>query len=231
MTRRNIMARFNLVVIFGLLGACFLGSSNILYAQLHTNKGHLSGLKVSNIDPCTGTTFPPTTIGQTCLGGTLYAGTGYKTLDPTSRYMVIPSGCTDSSTTTCVGGTDSVLKTWATGTWATNPMHVTNWNDGRANTMTLANLPQTGGNTTPAANFCANMNYGGYRDWFLPSTNELNVVLYVNRAALGGFNELSGYWSSTGSRAYGAWGQSFGGGAQGTNRTTLGGYVRCVRTY
>lgn len=225
------MAQHKFVAIFCVSLFLTIVSSNILYAQLHTSKSHLSNLTVTNIDPCTGTTFPPTTIGQTCLGGALYAGRGYKTLNTTSRYMVIPSGCTDASATTCVGGTDSVLKAWATGTYATNPMHVTNWNDGKANTMTLANLPQTGGNTTPAANFCANMNYGGYRDWFLPSTNELNAVLYVNREALGGFNELSGYWSSTGSRAYGAWGQGFGNGAQGTNRTTLGGYVRCVRTY
>ncbi len=37
-----------------------------------------------------------------------------------------------------------------------------------------------------------------YRDWFLPSTNELNK-LYLNRAAIGGFTTSSGtyYWSSS----------------------------------
>ena len=51
------MARFKLAVVLGFSAACFLGSADILYAQIVLSGGHFSNFHTSNIDPCTGTTI------------------------------------------------------------------------------------------------------------------------------------------------------------------------------
>jgi hypothetical protein len=55
------------------------------------------------------------------------------------------------------------------------------------------NFPRT------AAVVCWTMESNGYRDWYLPSIGELEL-LYQNlfRARIGGFNASNVYWSSTG---------------------------------
>ena len=126
---------------------------------------------------------------------------------------------------TGAGGTDGAptLMVWATGTYASNSTHATDVTNGQNNTGVLANLLQTGGNTTPAAAWCSGMTYGGYHDWFLPSKNELNYVLYLNSTQkggnLGGF-QSSSYWSSTENNATIAWGQIFDNGIQFTDVKT-----------
>ena len=49
-----------------------------------------------------------------------------------------------------------------------------------------------------AASFCARFDFGGFKDWFLPSIDEL-ALMYQNlyQRGLGGFNEDMGYWSSS----------------------------------
>ena len=83
------------------------------------------------------------------------------------------------------------------------------------------------------------MNYGGYHDWFLPSYNELNYVLYNNMSfsatppagKIGGFQSNT-YWSSTEEDAGDAWGQWFGNGSYFvTAKWFSGKNVRCVRIY
>ncbi len=61
-----------------------------------------------------------------------------------------------------------------------------------------------------AMNKCTEITLHGYRDWYLPSKNELNLV-YTNlhRAGLGDFVEI-GYWSSTQVAGDCAWTQNFG---------------------
>ncbi len=144
-----------------------------------------------------------------------------------------PSGCTNSPTPTCLGGTDSVIKAWATGSYASNSTYATDVTNGQNNTGVLANLSQTGGNTTPVAAFCSSMHYGGYHDWFLPSKNELHYVLNLNSTQnggnLGGFQPFS-YWASTEDSAGFAWVQNIGDGEVGGVKTN-GAYVRCVRIY
>ena len=46
-------------------------------------------------------------------------------------------------------------------------------------------------------------NGGGYSDWYLPSTDELNK-LYLNRVAIGGFETrwFPYYWSSSEGESY-----------------------------
>jgi hypothetical protein len=211
-----------------------------LYAQIILSGGHFSGFKTNNIDPCTGTTSSPAqtweanAIGHACVGGALYVGP-VAGLNPSLRYMVTPGGCKDEICTGA-GGTDGALTqhVWATGGYASNSTHATDLTNGQNNTGVLANLLQTGGNTTPAAAWCSNMNYGGYHDWFLPSKNELNYVLYLNSTQkggnLGGF-QSSKYWSSTQRGAVDAWIQDFSNGAQGSINDTNSDYVRCARIY
>ncbi|HVK61324.1 MAG TPA: DUF1566 domain-containing protein [Bdellovibrionales bacterium] len=201
-------------------------------------------------DPCSGKS-----IGQTCVATTaLYAGD----LDG-SKYMVTPSGCTDSSTPTCSGGTDTITKDWY-GTTGSDSDIAALTNVGVATTP----APQKGDVETPiiaayasvsadsAADFCNDMVYGGYSDWYLPSKTELahlyckstpsshstsNPQENVNcggsppTAQLSGFH-VGYYWSSTEYDDRFAWSQSFtngsqyGPGGKGTTRP-----VRCVRRY
>jgi hypothetical protein len=48
-----------------------------------------------------------------------------------------------------------------------------------------------------AAQRCVQLNFGGYRDWFLPSRDELDLI-YKNlkQRGLGGFSNRE-YWSSS----------------------------------
>jgi hypothetical protein len=59
-----------------------------------------------------------------------------------------------------------------------------------------------------AARLCGDLVLGGYSDWYLPSSDELNQ-LYINRVAIGGFDS-SDYWSSSeGINFLIAWGIDF----------------------
>ena len=49
--------------------------------------------------------------------------------------------------------------------------------------------------TNNAATLCGTLSLNGYTDWYLPSRDELNK-LYLNKVAIGGFNN-GAYWSSS----------------------------------
>jgi len=88
------------------------------------------------------------------------------------------------------------------------------------------------GESGKAAQVCVNLYFNGYKDWFLPSKDELDLM-YKNlkQKGLGGFNN-NWYWSSS---HYGnkgsAWNQNFSDGSQeGYSRdSTLS--VRAVRAF
>jgi hypothetical protein len=65
---------------------------------------------------------------------------------------------------------------------------------GKKNTQTLV---EKGRGSLIAAQFCNDLEYGGYDDWFLPSRDELELM-YTNLKAkrLGEFSDTR-YWSST----------------------------------
>ena len=181
------------------------------------------GAKISNAviaaanDPCEGFS-----IGDSCGGG-LYAGTfnGYK-------YVVTPSGCTNSATPVCDGvSLDGFTLDWANNSGTSAYGVVTgasSTTDGFGNTALLA----TNYTDTDAAKYCYNMDYGGYTDWFLPAQDELNFF-YSNTAA---FNYRgSDYWSSTEDTSTKAYDQAMGSGGQGTSFKTFLRYVRCSRKY
>jgi hypothetical protein len=140
-----------------------------------------AGVTVSScaVDPCNGKT-----IGTACSGTTaLYAGT----FDG-GRYMVMPSGCADSTSNPSCSGSDTVTKTWNSGT--SDYYDITSISN-VASSSTASSSTERGDFTTPiiaaitnstqggahaAARFCQNMVYGGYSDWYLPSKSELSYI-------------------------------------------------------
>ena len=82
-----------------------------------------------------------------------------------------------------------------------------------------------------AARLCGDLVLGGYSDWYLPSTQELNQ-LYINRVAIGGFGTV--YWSSREENDGIAWSCGFYYGSQGNCNIafkTGNGNVRAVRSF
>jgi hypothetical protein len=81
-----------------------------------------------------------------------------------------------------------------------------------------------------AARLCGDLVLGGYSDWYLPSSDELNQ-LYINRVAIGGLDS-SDYWSSTEyPENYHAWFQSFGNGNHYNGNKNANLFVRAVRAF
>jgi hypothetical protein len=101
---------------------------------------------------------------------------------------------------------------------------------GKRNTELIA------GRGSAAAQRCAALNTGGYRDWFLPSKDELDLM-YKNLKArgLGGFGD-GWYWSSSELSNTLAWDQRFSDGHQDGRMYNPGGKdqpssVRAVRAF
>lgn len=85
--------------------------------------------------------------------------------------------------------------------------------NGAGNTIAIV---MQSGHTSSAARHCADLAYGGYDDWYLPSKDELDDV-YTNRVAINTTATANGgedianafYWSSTEDNVTSAWVQSF----------------------
>lgn len=203
-------------------------------------------------DPCVGKT-----IGQTCASTTaLYAGVfGGK------RLMVMPSGCTNSTSNPSCSGTDTVIKPWDDGSGSNydvpgveNASGATavSTQSGSVETPILAAIASsTEGGVHAAAKFCDDMVYGGFSDWFLPSKSELAYLfcksspsaynsIYpqenVNCGGSGPTNQLTGfaasrYWATTEGSGANAYQMRFDVGNQTASPKNSSYYVRCVRGY
>ena len=93
---------------------------------------------------------------------------------------------------------------------------------GKRNTQLIIDFLKTTGETGKAAHLCANLNFGGFNDWFLPSRDELDL-LYKNlrNKNLGNFvtkidvyNDTHIYWSSSQYNPYVSWFHNFNDGFQ-----------------
>ena len=108
----------------------------------------------------------------------------------------------------------------------------TAYGKGQDNTLQIVAVMNEYSVTEPyAAKLCKDFDFAGYRDWFLPSKDELNK-LYENRALIGGFsNEI--YWSSSESAddSENAWAQSFSNGVQSEDNKGSAHRARAVRGF
>lgn len=84
-------------------------------------------------------------------------------------------------------------------------------------------------NPAIAAAVASAYNGGGFKDWYLPSKEELNK-LYLNKALVGGFTDYD-YWSSTENSALNAWVQLFANGYQYIDNKMDADCVRPVRSF
>ena len=118
---------------------------------------------------------------------------------------------------------------WYNGTYTTTGATATAIGTGEANTQAIVASQDIG---SYAAELCADLTLGGYRDWFLPSKDELNLM-YVNLKVQGrGGFASAWYWSSSEGNFSYAWAQDFvivnqfhG------NKDDGNGYVRAARAF
>jgi hypothetical protein len=103
---------------------------------------------------------------------------------------------------------------------------------GKRNTQVIADYLRQTGESGRAAQLCASLDFDGYKDWFLPSKDELNLM-YTNlkQKGLGSFQN-NWYWSSSQDGSNGAWGQGFSDGGQvGYDGKSSTDYVRPIRAF
>jgi len=120
---------------------------------------------------------------------------------------------------------------WATAAFETTAIVAGTWTGlgtGAANTERI--IDQNGVGTSYAAGLVRAYAGGGYTDWYLPSVDELHK-LYLNKAAIGGFN-TGRYLSSSEFNASNAWQKSLNDGNQDSVGKSYTGYsVRAVRSF
>jgi hypothetical protein len=93
------------------------------------------------------------------------------------------------------------------------------------------NMEIIAGRGSAAAKRCAALNTGGYRDWFLPSKDELNLMYQnLKRKGLGEFTD-SWYWSSSEDDDDSVWGQGFSDGGQNNYGKDSNYSVRAIRAF
>lgn len=204
-------------------------------------------------DICLTAAPPPGTV---CKSGAIFAG-----VFDGAKYMVTPGNCTDSTTPTCDGGTDSVTKTWrGSGGGNSDIPGITNIVIGeslstteRGDVITPIIVAHSSTTSSSAAAFCHNMVYAGYDDWFLPSSNEgLFIYCHTNAAGhtpsypsgdpdcvrhggksneLTGFNDGTRYWGTEEASGSLAVALSFDDGTGFFHLKSSSRYVRCMRRY
>ena len=116
---------------------------------------------------------------------------------------------------------------WYNGRYVVTGATGTALGTGKANTAAIVAVQGPG---NYAARLCADLEIGGYRDWYLPSKDELDRI-YDNKRAITGFAEQR-YWTSSEADVNNAWPQNFANGFQYTLYDKF--YeirVRAVRTF
>lgn len=130
-------------------------------------------------------------IGQSYRGGIIFY------IDSTGQHGLIAATSDQGTSIAWNNGVNIVTN--ATGTTR---------GTGAANTRKIVNVQGSTGSY--AALLCANYSAGSYKNWYLPSKDELNL-LYKKKDIVGGFSG-SNYWSSSEVTQGKAWDQEFGGG-------------------
>jgi hypothetical protein len=97
---------------------------------------------------------------------------------------------------------------------------------GQENTIAIITAQGAG---SYAASECHELELNGYKDWFLPSKDELNLM-FRQKTKIGGFSSPY-YWSSTENSALYAWAQNFNNGFQDYGNKNSAPSVRAVRAF
>jgi hypothetical protein len=156
--------------------------------------------------------------GSTCQWDTIYAF-----YLAGSHYMTTPGRCDNYITPFCNGGIDSLQLSYKA-----SPVDASLANstmDGSQDTTALSTTYAP----APAAQYCYNMIYGWYSDWFLPAINQLQTMV-DNRVAIGWFSSAGFYWSSTNANV--AWWEAYRLVVwSSVNQTSQNdnGFIRCIR--
>jgi TolB-like protein len=102
---------------------------------------------------------------------------------------------------------------------------------GKRNTQIIVERLNALGETSRAAQICASLDINGYKDWFLPSKDELDLM-YKNlkQKELGGFGN-NWYWSSSQYGSSVAWSQRFSDGDQYNYFKSSTDSVRAIRAF
>ncbi len=231
-----------LILCAGLLYGSLVFVSSAM-ADAHIYKAVLKGfhVKPQSPDACSGTMSVPS-LGDSCrtgaLGGgthALYAGGSFSG-GGNYRYMITPSGCDGSNPAnpSCnIVVLDGNTKTWGANpsTPSPTPNSIT---DGSYNTDILGAPAES--NAYPAAQYCKDLVWGGYDDWYLPAcgatgTGEAYNILYTMKTAGKGNLRASPYWGSTMISNSNAWIINPSTGNSATTAKTNPYYVRCIRRY
>jgi TolB-like protein len=130
-----------------------------------------------------------------------------------------------------------------TAQWGAYERDVTGTNTGvgfgKRNTELIVERLRTLGENGKAAQLCVSLDFDGYKDWFLPSKDELDLM-YKNlkQKGLGGFktvqdstNYTHWYWSSSQTRTGNTWFQRFSDGGQESGNKSYTNSVRAVRAF
>lgn len=254
------MISISLFILFFVTTVLFQNCGGITVSPTGTNASGNNGGGTAT-DPCEGLDIGDEISSEVLCGGTFR----------NSKYMIMPSGCPDNTNNpTCSGATYTLTKFWNDGTLnLSNIPEITNVVDypdssielGDENTEAIINItsPSLGG-IHQAAKFCADMVFGGYDDWYLPSKSELTYLFcnsnhsqnaigqnrpYEEPDCGGDFGlsqNLSGfaenrYWSSTeaigtgGDTAGSAWYHDFLPGGEFRAAKYYSYHVRCIRKY
>ncbi len=100
---------------------------------------------------------------------------------------------------------------------------------GAENTKKILERHPAAKHPTIAAAVASAYNGGGFKDWYLPSKEELHK-LYLNKAVVGGFADYD-YWSSTENSALNAWVELFANGYQYLDNKMDADCVRPIRSF
>lgn len=121
----------------------------------------------------------------------------------------------------------AITDPWWNGSFVTTG--ATSTSNGSANTTAIINAQGNSG--TYAAKLCRDYRGGGYKDWFLPSKDQLND-LFIQKAVIGNFT-IQVYWSSSEYDLGEAWTQDFETGVQGLDNVSDGANVhtRAIRAF
>jgi len=128
------------------------------------------------------------------------------------------------------------VETEFTAEWGADEKEVANTStavgSGKRNTEIIVARLKALRETGKAAQLCVSLNFDGYKDWFLPSRDELDLMYKnLHQKGLGGFEEIGRYWSSSQVNNNNAWYQWFSGGDQDYGRKWYIHSVRAVRAF